>query len=199
MRGPVPHTLTWRAPIRDLRALWSSLVPLVLFIFSILAPPGGAVAEVNSQGAGVLLVKISTVLNPEGRDAAGACCAGPGKVSQGQCQGPCFTMLRVCATEASQNSRWAATLSNLGSYQVAPVADTSGHLVAPPSPPAATVNRRKTAAATEVVLGRPLKDRRPAGVSAQPGISPRPAINSRPGAGANTRPGAGASLSPRPG
>ena len=37
-------------------------------------------AEVNSQGAGVLLVKISSVLNPEGRDAAGACCAGAGKV-----------------------------------------------------------------------------------------------------------------------
>ena len=25
--------------------------------------------------------------------------------SQGQCQGPCYTMLRVCATEASKNSR----------------------------------------------------------------------------------------------
>ena len=80
MRGPVPHTLTWGSPIRCPKALWSSLVPLVLLIFSILAPPGGAVAEVNSQGAGVLLVKISSVLNPEGRDAAGACCAGPGKV-----------------------------------------------------------------------------------------------------------------------
>ena len=45
-----------------------------------LAPPGGAMAEVNSQGAGVLLVKISSVLNPEGRDAAGACCAAAGKV-----------------------------------------------------------------------------------------------------------------------
>ena len=47
--------------------------------------------------------------------------------------------------------RWPATLSNSGSYQVAPVADTSSHLVAPPSPPAATVNRRKTAPATEVI------------------------------------------------
>ena len=77
MRG-LTHTLTWVA-MRSLRALWSSLVPLV-FIFSMFAPTGGAVAEVNSQGAGVLLVKISSVLNPEGRDAAGACCAGPGKV-----------------------------------------------------------------------------------------------------------------------
>ena len=77
MRG-LPHTLTWVA-MRSLRALWSSLVPLV-FVFSILIPTGGAVAEVNSQGAGVLLVKISSVLNPQGRDAAGACCAGPGKV-----------------------------------------------------------------------------------------------------------------------
>ena len=79
MRGPVPHTLTWGPIIGSLGAPWSSLVPLV-FIFSMLAPPGGAVAEVNSQGAGVLLVKISSVLNPEGRDAAGACCAAAGKV-----------------------------------------------------------------------------------------------------------------------
>ena len=79
MRAPVPHTLTWGASIRSLRVPWSSLVPLV-FIFSMLAPPGGAVAEVTSQGAGVLLVKISSVLNPEGRDAAGACCAAAGKV-----------------------------------------------------------------------------------------------------------------------
>ena len=77
MRG-LTHTLTW-VPMRSLSALWSSLLPLVI-IFSMHAPPGGAVAEVNSQGAGVLLVKISSVLNPEARDAAGACCAGPGKV-----------------------------------------------------------------------------------------------------------------------
>ena len=143
-------------------------------------------------------------------------------------------MLRVCATKASENSRWdfgnvepwnvqyfgsddffpcrwPASLLNSGSYQVAP-ADTSGHLVAPPSPPAATVSRRKTATATEViqpkillevpgkldtspsqvVLGRPLKDRRPPVASPQPGISPRPGVNPRPGA--SPRPG----NSPRP-
>ena len=76
MRG-LTHTLAWGA-IWSLRTPWPSLGTIVLLI-SLLGPPR-AVAEVKSQGGGVLLVKISSVLNPEGRDAAGACCAGNGEV-----------------------------------------------------------------------------------------------------------------------
>ena len=39
------------------------------------------------QGGGVLLIKISSVLNPEGRDAAGACCSGGGDRYAGQVAG----------------------------------------------------------------------------------------------------------------
>ena len=53
--------------------VWSSFLSIV-FLASVIR----AQTDVNSQGGGVLLVKINSVLNPEGRDAAGACCAASG-------------------------------------------------------------------------------------------------------------------------
>ena len=56
-----------------LGVVWSSFLSIV-FLASVIR----AQTDVNSQGGGVLLVKINSVLNPEGRDAAGACCAASG-------------------------------------------------------------------------------------------------------------------------
>ena len=58
------------------------------------------------RGAGVVLVKISAVTNAEGRDAAGSCCSGaaaPGTV----CPGPCYSMMKVCASQV-RNDRCSA-------------------------------------------------------------------------------------------
>ena len=87
-RPPVacaPHTALSHCAMRDLRdsthtrvkttlgVVWSSFLSIV-FLASVIR----AQTDVNSQGGGVLLVKINSVLNPEGRDAAGACCAASG-------------------------------------------------------------------------------------------------------------------------
>ena len=83
-----------------------------------------AAGQASLQGSGVVLVRISSILNPEGRDAAGACCSEGGQARYedllphlpntsstredqkrgGKCSAPCYTMLRVCASRAA-NSR----------------------------------------------------------------------------------------------
>jgi len=56
------------------------------------------------QGAGTLLVKISSITNPEGRDAAGSCCSDKAPSEGGVCPGPCYSMMRVCATNVKNES-----------------------------------------------------------------------------------------------
>ena len=89
----------------------------------VLLPALLAVGQAGLQGSGVVLVRISSLLNPEGRDAAGACCSEEGQDRYadslphllnlsdredrgrgGKCSAPCYTMLRVCASRAA-NSR----------------------------------------------------------------------------------------------
>ena len=55
------------------------------------------------RGSGVVLVKISSITNTEGRDAAGTCCNGDSDES-GVCSGNCFSMLRICASEVKEDS-----------------------------------------------------------------------------------------------
>ena len=53
--------------------------------------------SVNSlvrRGSGVVLVKISSITNTQGRDAAGSCCNGVSDES-GVCSGNCYSMLKV--------------------------------------------------------------------------------------------------------
>ena len=56
------------------------------------------------QGSGTILVRISSILNPEGRDAAGSCCSDAPPSDKGVCPGPCYSMLRVCATNVKNES-----------------------------------------------------------------------------------------------
>ena len=56
------------------------------------------------QGSGTILVRISSILNPEGRDAAGSCCSDAPPGDKGVCTGPCYSMLRVCATNVKNES-----------------------------------------------------------------------------------------------
>jgi len=56
------------------------------------------------QGSGTILVKISSILNPEGRDAAGSCCSEGTPSAKGVCPGPCYSMLRVCSTNVKNES-----------------------------------------------------------------------------------------------
>ena len=56
------------------------------------------------QGSGTILVRISSILNPEGRDAAGSCCSDAPPGDKGVCPGPCYSMLRVCATNVKNES-----------------------------------------------------------------------------------------------
>ena len=59
------------------------------------------------RGAGVVLVKISAVTNAEGRDAAGSCCSGAGAAPGTVCPGPCYSMMKVCASQV-RNDRCSA-------------------------------------------------------------------------------------------
>ena len=56
------------------------------------------------RGSGVVLVKISSISNPEGRDAAGACCSSGESEGEGVCPGNCFSMLRICASQVKNDS-----------------------------------------------------------------------------------------------
>ena len=55
------------------------------------------------RGNGVVLVKISSITNPEGRDAAGSCCNGVSE-SSGLCSGNCFSLLKICASQVKNDS-----------------------------------------------------------------------------------------------
>ena len=59
------------------------------------------------RGAGVVLVKISAVTNAEGRDAAGSCCSGADAAPGTVCPGPCYSMMKVCASQV-RNDRCSA-------------------------------------------------------------------------------------------
>merc|ERR550539_1604642 len=56
------------------------------------------------RGSGVVLVKISSISNPEGRDAAGACCSTGESEGEGVCPGNCYSMLRICASPVKNDS-----------------------------------------------------------------------------------------------
>lgn len=56
------------------------------------------------RGSGVVLVKISSISNPEGRDAAGACCSTGDSEGEGVCPGNCYSMLRICASPVKNDS-----------------------------------------------------------------------------------------------
>ena len=56
------------------------------------------------RGSGVVLVKISSITNPEGRDAAGACCSDGDSEREGVCPGNCYSMLKICASQVKNDS-----------------------------------------------------------------------------------------------
>jgi len=59
----------------------------------------------EAHSSGVILVQISSFLNPEGRDAAGTCCSRDGGRGQGgTCSAPCYTMFRICANRVLNDS-----------------------------------------------------------------------------------------------
>jgi len=76
--------------------IWTSCLPLLLVSVQ-------ATQSKPKQGSGIILVKISSILNPEGRDAAGSCCSGDASEG-GVCPGTCFSMLRVCASNVKNES-----------------------------------------------------------------------------------------------
>ena len=56
------------------------------------------------RGSGVVLVKISSISNPEGRDAAGSCCSTGDSHTDGVCPGNCYSMLKICASQVKNDS-----------------------------------------------------------------------------------------------
>eukprot|EP00092_Neocalanus_flemingeri_P006703 GFUD01007240.1.p1 GENE.GFUD01007240.1~~GFUD01007240.1.p1 ORF type:complete len:882 (+),score=165.63 GFUD01007240.1:158-2803(+) len=83
-----------------MRILIFTCIPLLLVLLVLLQ----TVSSKPRQGSGVILVKISSILNPEGRDAAGSCCSAEPSSGGGVCPGPCYSMLRVCASNVKNES-----------------------------------------------------------------------------------------------
>ena len=66
-----------------------------------------SVTSLVRRGSGVVLVKISNIQNPEGRDAAGSCCNGAVENVDddvGVCSGNCYSMLKICASQVKNDS-----------------------------------------------------------------------------------------------
>ena len=66
-----------------------------------------SVTSLVRRGSGVVLVKISSIQNSEGRDAAGSCCNGVADNIEGDvgvCSGNCFSMLKICASQVKNDS-----------------------------------------------------------------------------------------------
>ena len=66
-----------------------------------------SVTSLVRRGSGVVLVKISNIQNPEGRDAAGSCCNGAAEnfdEDVGVCSGNCYSMLKICASQVKNDS-----------------------------------------------------------------------------------------------
>ena len=82
--------------------MWSMsrmIVPLLTLLLC------GLVSPLVRRGSGVVMVKISSIANPEGRDAAGTCCNGESvEPGAGVCSGNCYSMMRVCASQIRNDS-----------------------------------------------------------------------------------------------
>ena len=82
------------------------IFPLLVVLLS------DSVSSLVRRGSGVVLVKISSISNPEGRDAAGACCSTGDSHLEGVCPGNCYSMLKICASQV-KNDGILHTLNSL--------------------------------------------------------------------------------------
>ena len=75
------------------------IFPLLVLLLS------DSVSSLVRRGSGVVMVRISSISNPEGRDAAGTCCNGGSEApGSGVCSGNCYSMMRVCASQIRNDS-----------------------------------------------------------------------------------------------
>ena len=78
----------------------------------------GTVSPLVRRGSGVVMVKISSIANPEGRDAAGTCCNGESlEPGAGACSGNCYSMMRVCASQIRNDSVLLEMVNNFKKKQ----------------------------------------------------------------------------------